>query len=630
MSSESSISVTLPTLGKVRVNFYDVANEVFNIYKESKEFNRQKRIRHLGVISEVFECASHSRYEYIIFQCALVDIADNIHKGGAVAGQGSIKVKGINYFGNSILKSWFMLSNFGHAKNTIGDEKSILFFCRRSASFRENILKIIIDESLKKYSEKVINEFRYTEFHYVLAFWRLYKLNPKNIEIFVDLYKLLLLDDEYGFAIDREKLARLKQLFKCIRAISIVAIDGHYSHTINTLNITPALYALENESSLYRGRSALENLTPFMSVLYEDIYLDKDVQKMQRSYELNALEVLKNSEENQYDEVLNQTFQMGLVDPSQCRLRHFARFIISDHIKAHDSLYEEHVNLQKTIKTAAGCESSVDDNPITKNRVADFYFPKYLVSQDIVAKFLFNLADLLNNQFRFLFDHFNNDNSLGIALGILEDCIGKVGNEDSRVHECVENVRNIFHENIWEEVKSYIIPAYKELLWSIIHLFLPDSCKLEISSVPDGYESFSMRLPSSDLDLYKNIGEAKFAESRNTDRVKEIEQVEQSAKEDFDGYVLVCISRINIFDENLSPDNRIKTDIDGVVVKLSETETIIEFHETKNVKRGIERKAIKDLEEKLLPTLILNNIDNQLVKVEGFGAKLVLKYSANR
>lgn len=57
-----------------------------------------------------------------MLQCGITEITRKMHSGDADLALGSLKINGITYNGEAILKSWFLLSNLGHAKNTLGDE----------------------------------------------------------------------------------------------------------------------------------------------------------------------------------------------------------------------------------------------------------------------------------------------------------------------------------------------------------------------------------------------------------------------------------------------------------------------------------------------------------------------------
>lgn len=179
---EQRIEADIPILGKVYVNLVDLASQVFNIYKKEDEIIRQKDMSHLGLISKAFKGINHSRYDYLILQCVISELVDNNFKGTTSA-QGSIKINKKEYSGNDVIKTWFLLSNFGHCKNTIGDEKTFLLKAIQSKGFKSVLLSPLKnDTELKSWAEKVISDFDYLNFHHILAIRRIYKCLPRRVK----------------------------------------------------------------------------------------------------------------------------------------------------------------------------------------------------------------------------------------------------------------------------------------------------------------------------------------------------------------------------------------------------------------------------------------------------------------
>ena len=279
--------VTLPSLGCVSVNFYCIAKEVSALYEKLNEFDRQKSINHLGLISSEIDGASHSRYEYLMLQCAISDILDKLHKGSAP--QGSLKVNGCELSGNAILKAWFMLSNLGHLKNTYGDEKALLLYTLKRSGFKSKLLNTIRNDWLKEWCKDAIENFHYQNFHYVISSYRIYKHQPRmlaNQDKMALLLELLLRNvDEINHKLNKAKLVQLKGLFKKIRDIAIVTIDGHYSHTPLSVDLLSSLVSFDEIEGGVFGKDISSSLTPLRNLLHEEIYLHPSVIANQRSYE---------------------------------------------------------------------------------------------------------------------------------------------------------------------------------------------------------------------------------------------------------------------------------------------------------------------------------------------------------
>lgn len=240
-------NVILPSLGNVSVNFYDAAASIAELYQRTNEFERQKGVSHLGLISSEIEGASHSRYEYVMLQCALTDVLDKLHKGSVA--QGSLKVDGKSYLGNGLLKAWFLLSNFGHLKNTMGDEKALIQFALKRKGFRRQLLRPIRSATLQNWCDTSISNFEYPNFHYVVSAYRVYKDQPRHIEAqdeAAKLIELLLVGlNDLPYRVDKAKLLQLRSLFKKIRDIAIVTIDGHHSHSPLSIDLISCLVSFD-------------------------------------------------------------------------------------------------------------------------------------------------------------------------------------------------------------------------------------------------------------------------------------------------------------------------------------------------------------------------------------------------
>lgn len=74
------IEVTLPALGTYVVPFFKESEEILFILGE-KEQRRLDRIHHLGITAEVFTGVNHSRLEYLLLQCAIINLLPKFHRG---------------------------------------------------------------------------------------------------------------------------------------------------------------------------------------------------------------------------------------------------------------------------------------------------------------------------------------------------------------------------------------------------------------------------------------------------------------------------------------------------------------------------------------------------------------------
>jgi len=624
------ITSTLPIVGKVSVNFYDTSATVIKFYEKINELQRQKETKHLGLISKIFEGASHSRYEYVMLQSCLSELLDNIYKGSATAAQGSIKIDGADYTGNGVLKSWFLLSNLGHTKNTIGDEKSLMIFSLKQPGFRSCLLNPIKDTLLREWANKTIDEFNYIDFHHIIAIRRIYKEQPRNTKnqcLLVKLYKILLLDiNNLDIEINKLKLEQLRRIFRTIRALSIAAIDGHHSHSPVNVDITSIILSLESVEHTYTGKFLFDSITPVLSCLHEDIYLDKNVLAAQREYELQALKWLNEKQKNAaaYEEIIKFSLTNGLITQGSTNLSPFARLAITEPMQPDTKFYDELRNIQTVKKRCRGVEASLDYNPVTKVRYADFFIHSNDFSQREAPRFVFNISSLISNQIKHLYA--NSGKEFFEVLSEAKENAILEGVDEQAITKAIQNTRQTISRHIWKAFRKDILPAFKDLFWSILKYFIGDKYHIDIDSENKNYDVFGMRHPAGDFGLLEdNIKTALTAEKNDPDRAHELQQLLKASKRAFDGYIFVCLSRIRIYDLTKPPSERLVSDIDSLIIKVNKNKLILELNESKNIAKRREAKAVKELRSNLAPVLNKNAKGYRVMGVKGFGGKLVIK-----
>jgi hypothetical protein len=623
--------VTLPSLGYVSINFYCSAFSVSELYEKLGEFDRQKKINHLGLISNEIDGATHTRYEYLMLQCALADILDKLNKG--VYAQGELKVSGKAFKGNGLLKSWFLLSNFGHLKNTFGDEKTLIIYALKRKGFKSKLLNIIKSIELRAWCECIITNFQYHKFHYVLAIYRIYKEQPRQLEKqkeMIVLMELLLLDiDNIPYKVNKSKLLQLRSLFKKIRDITIVTIDGHYSHTPLSIDLISSLVSFDEIEGGVFGKDISSSFSPLRKSLHEEIYLNPEVLARQRSYELDSLKNLNELvfTKDTYDEIINMAINSGITIDHKKDLNHFCRIPIHPDIQPATSFYDEFRNVTLRVKkNCPNVEAYLDVNPYSKTRYADFFISDRFVDSNL-PKYLTNISTLIKDQISYLYENIK-ENHLGFLVDFQRLALAK-GVDDLKVKEIYDELYLINQQKISKSANKYLVPLYRNLLWSVIKFFIKDNYRIEIDPSDDLYDNYSFSFPGfNDEYITKSLSDAISHEIKiDKDRAHELEMLMHLAKRNYNGYKIVCMARINILDMTQSPDKMKATDIDGLLLKISDTSISLDFLEAKNNKRGREKVAIKDIRKLLVP--ILNKKGRYSVtKVKNYGAKLHLKCEA--
>lgn len=597
MTNSKSIGINLSLIGNVRVNFYGFAYEIVKIYDKLEEFERQKRIKHLGVISEVIDSSNHTRYEYLLLQCFLVDVIENTYKGTPNA-IGSIKIDGKEYFGNSIIKVWFLLSNFGHTFNTFGDEKTLLLFNYKRKGFRNKLISDIEDEDFKKYANKVIDSFDYPSFHHVLAIWRICKVvRNKNLKKqIIKIYKLFLLPSA-NIKVNNAKLELLKHLAIYAREIALISIDGHNTHIPFTINPLSTLMSIDVYESKLKNSSVFNVLYPLSSILIDEIYLNKDVLTKQREYEINALDFCLKRPANysEYAKILEDAFKFGLIDlqsKMNVSLLHFYRFKIERALQDGESILNEYRTIDTVKRNCDKIESSLDYNAISKEKIYDFYYHSDF-SKKKFPIFVYNILLILEQQIHHTIT--SNAKPLGVLADILDNKLkGRIS--DKELQEIRKTTASkLVTQKLIKEIDNVNIPTFRALLSSIICFFLDDKYTFEITELNTPYDYVAVKLSNVPYNnILSNISKAIKTET-NPDRKHELKQVLKQVPKEYDGFIICSLCRINIYDFSKPPNERIITDIDSVIVKVCSKELIIELNESKNMKRKAEKEAIKDI-----------------------------------
>jgi hypothetical protein len=619
--------ITLPSLGNVSVNFYCCSAELYEVYEKLNEFERQKKINHLGLISTEIDGATHTRYEYLMLQCALSDILDKLHKG--VAAQGTLKVNGSAYQGNGLLKCWFMLSNLGHLKNTYGDEKTLIQYALRRQGFRSRLLNPIRSIPLKEWCENVIKNFEYHKFHYVIAIHRIYKELRRQVEkqnIIAKFAELLLLDiPVIDYKINSTRLLQLRSLFKKIRDLSIVTIDGHYSHTPLSIDLIASLVSFDEIEGGVFGGDISSSIQPLRKMLVEDIYLNPFVLANQRSFEVAALKSLMPlaNTNKTYDWLISTSIHRGIITNHKRDLSPFYRIKIPTEIQSDSVFYDDFRNI--SIATKRGCpnvEAYLDLNPYTGTRYADFFIDENFTTGNM-PRFLFNIATLVTDQIKYLVK--NTGSKFELLLRDVEKVAIREGIEEGKIKKIIDGSQGLVRKEIWESAERTLFPSYRNLLWSLITYFVKDNYRIEIEQYNLPYENYAISFAElDDRYLSETLDKAYYHEKESDpDRAHEIDMLRHLTKRKYEGYRIAFLVRIKILDLSQPPEKMIATDIDTALLKISPSSISLELCEAKNKKTKKESTAKKELKELLVPVL-KKNATYRIEEVKGYGARLRL------
>jgi hypothetical protein len=619
---EKRIEEDIPILGRVYVNFVDLASRFYDVYLKEDEVERQRKTAHLGLISKAFKGINHSRFDYLILQCVISELADNNFKGTTSA-QGSIKINGKNYFGNDIIKSWCLFSNFGHCKNTIGDEKTLLLKAIQHKRFRTFLIGSIQDADLKAWAGEVIDEFDYVSFHHILSLRRIYKCLPRRLAFkkeLISVYKLLLLDTESTSHIANSmQVEQLKLIYRNIRDLSIISLDTRNSSLPVSIDILSTVLSFDFYENRHQETKSNEIFNPLLSLLCDELYLHTKSQTYQRSYEVSAMSSLPNN----FSDIIDKALKEGLSDAETNDLKHFLRTELHEDYLEKLDLKGALRNVLTVKREITDVEASLDFNPFSKVRVMDFYIKKDGFTPKMLPKFLSNINGILEKQISGTVKN-HVYNRAALIKGI-KDGMKKVSLDEEASDTILNSLTDQIYKESWAFVQSQNIPTFRDILWAVLRFHIRDQYYFEIDHhISKTYNFFGVRFENG-IDLLNNNIDTAITENSDPDRIHELKQLQRSTKKAFKGTTIACIARITIYDYSKSPDKRKVTDIDSLVLKFNQEHVFLELHESKNTKRPF-IDAKKDLKDKLIKVLNSNTNGYQIREVKNYGAKIAIKH----
>jgi hypothetical protein len=620
---DKRIEADIPILGRVFVNFLPLSTKLYNLYSSVGEIERQKNISHLGLISQAHSGIKHTRYDYLILQCVISELVENNFKGTTSA-QGSIKINGTQYLGNDIIKAWFLLSNFGHCRNTIGDEKALLLKVIQRKGTKTKFLNQLKDDELKLWGAQVIDNFDYVNFHHLISIRRVYKSLKRRVALqkeLIDIYKLLLLPIRTLDSLaDLQRVQQLRTIHDNIRELAQISLDTRNSSLPINIDILSTILSFDFHENRFEQTEIKSIFNPLILLLYDSLYLNEKSQLHQRAYELKALETFSSN----YDNELDRAITDGLANVEDCSLQHFVRFKLHERNVDGEKITDLLRNALTVQRGVVFAEASVDLNPITNTRVIDFYIHPEKVELSMFPRYLSNIAQILD-------DHANGTIHNIVAerrnyIDALNEGAENLGLNEADTTTVITPFKDLLFDEIMDEIKQKNIPSYRNLLWSVLRLHLKESYYFDIDHhVNEEYHFFGVKDDEEDY-LTEEIEKA-INLTANPDRKHELKQLLKSVSRKFDGTVIACLQRIKIYDYSKAPGERDVTDIDSLVLKFNNEKMYLEFHESKNTRNPF-NDAKKDLKKKFIKTLSSYSNGYTISKVTGLGAKVVVKHSA--
>jgi hypothetical protein len=383
---------TLPTFGTVAVDFHSESETIALLFSEQKEWDRLRTVPHLGVAASVFSGVHHSRLEYVLLQCAVTALVGKLHRHDEqFALSNNVDLAGISRpisSGEELLKIWILLSNYGHAQYTYGVERSLLQQAMEDPDVKEWLTRSIWPADLRRWAINTIDAHRYPDFRYVLTLLRMSLLpaGDRRKRLVARYLRNLLLpvNDLLPTApAARYKLARLRQLFRTVRLLSMVALDAHYSHHPISLNINSAVIGLADLLSTTVGQQGFNELINGMAGwLADELYLHPSALAAQKEYELRfdtrfPRRFRDARRDRRLPTLVQELMTQGLGPPRGHRLVHLVRLTFP---AGRRRLLDPEKNLYETQKYLAThvltqyTNLAVNFNGFTESLHLDFYY----------------------------------------------------------------------------------------------------------------------------------------------------------------------------------------------------------------------------------------------------------------
>jgi hypothetical protein len=612
----------LPALGYVQINLYSSAALCFDIYQYLDEINRQSNIPHLGLISLEYSGSQHTRWEYATLQCAIVDIIDHLHKGNPEIGLGSLKIGKQDIPGSEILKSWVLLSNFGHCKNTLSDEKAILNCLRRDKYERRKFLDSLPDGGIKPYAKSIITNYLYTEFHWLVAILRLQNEIPRNSRKKRPLQHLIrLLKTDSGVSdVNREKLAQLRYIFGLVRKMAIVSIDSRNSHLPVTFDLSAAVLAMDASEKKAIGEGVEAIVDPILGMLTDILYVDKSVQCIVRDYEIQAGYKL---DQTGFTNGISEALKNGLVSPYRPSMRHVHRQVIP--IKDSRDIYDERRKSERLVGSMGGVRVQVDENWARGKRYVDFLFPVNARQKADVAKCIYIACRNLFNTIAF-----NARDRAQVHLKEREWWRAELVNQGVDAGT-VEEVDRKYMARLRSEVgvNDIINERCAAVVVSVMQLLLREP--LSVTFEGGGYTSGDFGLDlvrGGDMVIqeYTNVIDSLIKDTTDEARENELRLIRQQTAPGASWLRVACLDRILVFDPTRPPQKRRVAEIDGCTITACDNAVRVDLFEAKLPGGGATGSAKRKLKEIIKPIIKQNLTPGHRVHGYRRGAKLRLAF----
>lgn len=628
----TSVNATLPVIGNTTVHFYEKSEKILK-FSRINELNRLDRIPHLGLAKVAFTGLNHSRLEYTLLQCAIVEIASKLHKDDPdIALSNDVTLDGnISKAdsGEDLVKAWFLLSAFGHCQWTFGTERALLQKAYQDKDFERWILSDFRLHDLKNWARGIIKNYNHSLFHYVLTIRRITlgeKYNRDKTKLLHYLRNFVLDPTDLFDSVDkRVKIRDLQSYFEKIRLLSIVSLDSHYSHTPIDINIQSAISNPNTfkKSGIYEDHFG-DKMELIAGMLADNLYLHKKVTAIQRYYEVDKYDSISSQFSNNKGlrplerQVMENWLRQGLGDPTRAQLVPLIRLTFDDPatpLLGSQNQFDSMKMLEEEIGSPPEIRVSLERNPWTGSAHIDVFFERSVTARE-VGKVYCRIQRWLLRSLKAEAQRRVRD--LAAVAGDNDDVVERIKKDHLR--GLINSERHVLSQ-IVDSVLNYLIPdeykfttlyfegkdEYKKGYQNPISINI-DKGVINLDEVSDTFSSY---LSDDTFDV-------------DTDRIHEIETIRRCFLYDYNSLQIVCTDNIVISDSY----GLRKDEWDGLIIGISDDNLDVTIVEAKNY--GSKSRSVSESYDQLKDTVNLlhekRNLKYRRKRVSGHGAKLEVEF----
>jgi hypothetical protein len=290
---EIIIEYRYPDLGAVQVQLQNESANIFEFLSSKGEIECFEKLDQLGALRSVHKSSHHSRWECMVLQLYLVE---EIRKKKVFGLSTSVPLtkKIIVSSIEELVKSWILLSNYGHLYDTLEAERVWLELVLTDKKLPGIFMDCMPDEQSKAYTRKVLEKEDLFDFHRLISLVlikRLYRTRPEANAEFVkwtEIVKALLRDMLPSTRLkEGSKLDRAINIFNTIRRVSYVLLDINRSTLFLRVDSNNLLRTIlrEPESLLYDPNSELnKSIDNMVRLLFSEVYASEEACKFKRKY----------------------------------------------------------------------------------------------------------------------------------------------------------------------------------------------------------------------------------------------------------------------------------------------------------------------------------------------------------